>query len=1579
MLLVILVDLTPVQNFLARKATEMLSRKLKTTVRVQHVRIDFLNHVVLQGLYIEDQAHDTLLYAGEAQVRITDWFIFRTDKPVLRYLALHDAYGHLYRTAQSKVWNYQFVADAFQTGKKDTSTKQKEFEFDLKQIDLQNVRFHMDDAWTGDDMDYEIGSLQLDAKTLDFKKKILDVNNLAIEAASVVLKDYKGGKPKDTTLKPHIQIIDTTPFNPERWIVKVKNLSLSNSLFSLVSSDNNPPINAFDPEHIHIDSIKLDASSIVITGDTIHGNIDLLTAHERCGLTIRKMKSKVTVSPVASICENLYLETNYSKLQNYYAMRYRRFPDFTSYITNVVMEAHLQNAIVDERDVAYFAPILRQYPTILHVSGNGRGTVANLSGQNLQVTDGNTVIKGNFKMKGLPDIYTTVIDFDNGEILTTGAGILKYAPSLKGSPNIALEKLTYAYFKGDYTGYIENFALNGTLVTNLGTIQSNVKMNIPKFTGDKAIYSGTISTNSFDLGTLLRQPDLGSISLHSNVSGSAFDPQVAKINVDAFINQIGYNGYEYHNVYANGVLERKTFTGKLQVDDSNFAFEFNGNADFSQKTIKVNATASILKSNMKNLHFTKDTVTAVADFNVNFEGNSIDSFSGYAKLYNIDVKRNQHKLALDSIYLNSAIEGGQKTLTIQSNDIVATIKGNYQLTKLPASIQYYLAGYLPNYIKIPLKTAPEQNLTFEIKTTSVDSLLGVLYQTVRGFDNSVITGSLNTSQEKLTLRTNVPYGSYGNFHFYNVNINADGNFNLLGLSASSDNVVIGDSIINGSLSVTTTLGNDSMQFNIATSAPDANTSVTLNGQIRARHDSLYLTLLPSDFFLNQTKWNISGGSNIVYTDNYLLVKNLTLQSGLQEIDINTQYDNNDQSLFIDTKNLDLGQLGTWGGLAMYQPDGRINGSVKIEHLFKDLLVSTNLKATNVLFGTDSVGNVNLVGSYDKNKKLFSIDPMTGIYRGNSSIIVSGNWSFDTSLTESINGSIQFNNSELAWLSPFVIGYISNINGVVNGTISAKGSSDDPKISGSIALQDAGMKIDYLGTHYTIPTATITVDNQKIDVGNTTVYDTFKNTATLTGYISHSAFKNMNLRLNLVSSKFQIFNLQSNENNIFYGNLIAGFNPLSVRGPLNNISINVSKAVPAEKSHIFIPVSNSNGLSTYSYVSFKSYGKNQERVKNRNKNKLNIKIDATLEDVAELTLVLDPTTGDAITAKGTGNMSLEIPASNDVRMFGTYDIDEGDYTFTFKQLFFKRKFILNSGSQIKFNGPLSQTNMDVNATYTTRARLYDLLNDAEKQNGIIPESEMADAKIAQDVNVILHMHGSLSDPKLTFNIELPDKRSVGTYAYTKLERLNQQDNELFDQVASLLLVQTFIPPEGIVGSTAKTGAINNVSDILSTTASTQLTNIVNKLFGNKDLAVNLKYENYNLSDPTLGALNRNEVSLDVRKNYFNDRLIVEVGGKSDWGRPTSTSNTANFNLAGDFRIQYLIRQSGGLRFNIFRTSDYDVTVDRNINRAGVGISWRKSFNSFSDFIHGDKYFKSKELQLPLIDSSAKKPSNTGGTE
>ena len=1543
-----MVNFTGVQNFLARKAADILSKNLKTKVTVAHVRIDFLNHFLLQGLYVEDQAHDTLLYAGEVQVRITDWFIFK-DKPVLHYLALHNAYARLYRSPASATWNYTFII-----GEKDTTKKRKPIEFDLKKVELENIRFHMDDHWVGENLDIDIGNLNVNAKDIDFKKKTLDINDLSAKNTGVSIQEYTGGRPpRPRKNKDLLFLIDPTPFNPNMWAVTVKKLSLDGCLFNLSSSDIIPVADVFDETHIAVKNIQCSASGINIIGDTVHGNIDNLSAQDRCGLAIKNMHSKVSVSPVASICSNLYLETNYSKLTDYYAMHYTRFPCFLDYIDSVVMEAHIKDAIIDKRDIAYFAPQLNKFPAIvMHVSGDGKGTVANLSAHHLSVSDGMTALKGNVTMKGLPDIYNTYITYTDGIILTTGSGILHYVPGLRNSPDVSLESLTYVAFKGKYNGYIENFAVNGSCTTNLGTISTDLKMNIPGFHGNTAVYSGKVAADNVQIGTFLKQPLLGSVSLNESISGSSFDPDHVQLNIDGNISELTIKGYPYHKITTHGTLAKKQFNGTVLIDDPNLALEFDGGINYSNKNVNIKATAHLLGSNFYALNFTKDTITASADFDLDCTGSNIDNFSGYAKLFNIDLKRNAHKLALDSIYINSTGDSSNRRLTIQSNDVVAKIKGNYRLSKLPASVQYYLSRYIPNYIKAPAKFAPDQNLEFSIKTYSIDSILAVTIPLIRGFDSASVSGTLNTTVQKLTLSANVPYGSIGNFHMTNITINGQGNLNLVALNTTIDNVSIGDSIVNGSLSLTASIGNDSVAFTVATTSLDTGSSITLNGQILARRDSLFLTLLPSQFYLNQMKWDIAGGSKVVYSDKYLLVQGLVLTSGLQKITAATELQTNDKSLVINTENLDIGQLGSWAGFAAYQPDGRVNGSIKIDKIFGDLFITANIKATGVMLGTDTVGTVNISGSYDGGKKLVNLDPQTGIYRGSSSVIASGNISLDSTTHQKLDGSIDFNNASVAWASPFLIGIMSHLSGSVNGRVAFNGTSYNPEMSGTVTLINAGLHIDYTGCNYIIPYASVHIDNRRISFGNVLLHDSHMNDALLSGHFSHNLFKDMRMHLTMKSEKIEVLNLTSNDNNIFYGNVTARVDSFTIRGPFNNIRLNVYNASAVAKSRIYIPVSSGGGMGSYSYASFKTYGKTQDKIIKKNRNKIHVTIDANLNTLAEMHIILDPASGDEIMARGDGNIQLDIPPANDISIIGLYTVDNGYYTYTFKKLLILRQFKINSGSTISFNGSFGETSLDVKAVYAVKARLYDLLTEAEKPTG----SELTDVQTPQWVDVNLHMTGTLNSQKLTFDLDMEDKHSQGTLAYKKLMLINYDDREKLNQVGSLLIINSFIPPEGVGTGTVATGTINNLSQVISGSASAGLTNIINKITGDKELNINVKYENYNYnySDQTsTAAINRNQLKFGVSKNYFNDRLSVEVGSTSDWGKPASTANTTNFNITGDFRIQYQLRAGSGLRVNAFRTSDYDVTLDRDIVRSGVGINWRKSFDNLGDFFRSNK--------------------------
>lgn len=1560
-----LINYSPVQTWLARRAAKVMSDRLETRVTVANLRLGFLNSLSVQGVCIEDKKQDTILFAGEVTVRITDWFIFK-DKPVLHYVALKDAYAHLYRDATSKDWNYDFIADAFSTPQTKDNKESKPFEFDLEKVALENVRFHMDDRWIGEDMYYDIGTATINSDGLNFKNKTIDVRAIEITKSQVFLNEYKGGRPRHLRPK-YLDTFDITPFNKGMWKVNVKDVSLRDCGFRLKSDDRIPEPGHFDESHLDIQNINISISGVHIVGDTIRGNIDMLKAEERSGLAIKRMKCRATVSPIASICEDLYMETNNSIIRDYYAMHYRHFPDFNHYLDSVTMVANLRNAQVDKRDLEYFADEMKDFPAMrVAISGKGRGTVTDLVAKDLSLSDGNIALKGDLSMKGLPDIYTTYITFTDGQILTTGRGILHYAPEFRGSPNIALDSLTRLYFTGSYKGYIEDFKVSGIAASNMGTVATDMAMKIPGFNSDSVSYSGTVISEQLQLGRLLRQPLLGNITLNESVSGYSFNPENLRLRLDGTMSQLGVNGYNYTNIVTHGFLAKKQFAGELLIDDPNLSMRFNGGVNYGGRQLKINAKAHVDKVDFKALQLTDDQFTLASEFDLDWTGSAIDEFTGFAKLYNLNVARNGRRLDLDFVHVTSEGDSTNRNITVNSDAFNATITGDYRLTELPASVQYYLARYIPNYIKPPLTFPRDQDIHFKVTTFSVDSIFAAALPVLRGFDNATVRGRLNTSDKNLYLNATIPYGSIGAVHFRNVSILGEGDFNVIGINTTIGDAALGDSVLNGGMSLTATLGNDTVNFELATVSPDREGSITLNGSIVAFSDSLQLNVAPSQFFMRKVKWDIAGGSSVVYSKNYLSVHGVSITSGAQKVKIATS---GDGRLKAEVTNIDVAWLGNIANAGSLAPDGRVNGVVTVDNLFAGPVVRADIKVKDFRLGDEMIGDVAVAGSYDAARQLLVLSPQTGIYRDNASVSASGTVSFDKKSGAGLDGSVVFTNASVSWASPFLTGVFSNLAGKVNGTINVSGSSEKPVVNGSLMLSDGAMKLDFMGCSYTIPKAVVGITNTRIDFGRTQIFDADKNPALLTGYFSHDLFDKIRMRLAVSSQKVEVMNLTSKDNELFYGKMYAAMDSLTIRGAFDNVRISLHNGRPAAKSTLYIPASTGGYSGAYSYVTFKAYGKDQDKKAPKHKDRITINLDANMNELAEVHIVMDASTGDEIVTTGNGNIQIDLPPNKDMNIAGLYTITQGNYTLTFRQVAIHRMFRLTPGSTIAFNGPFAQTSLAVDAVYSVRARLYDLLTGSEKQSISSDYNQSVDAQTPQNVNVVLHMRGPVYTPSLTFDLELENKHSQAYFAYQKLAIINRDDRQKFDQVASLLLVGTFIPPEGL-GQNAMSGAINNVSQMLSSTASSTLTNIVNRLIGDRNLNVSLKYTNYNYGDQgATGVQNRNQLKLGVSKNYLNDRLMVSVGSTSDWGRPATTNANSSFNFAGDFRMQYQLKENSNMRLNVFHTSDYDVTLNRNVQRSGVGVGWRKSFDNVWEFFRGNKYaLKQKQLQLKRMEAA-----------
>ncbi|MEJ7589877.1 MAG: hypothetical protein WKI04_20175, partial [Ferruginibacter sp.] len=539
-------QITAVQNYLVGKVTSALSDKLHARVHVQHINYHFFDKMALEGLLVEDEQKDTLLYAGNARVNITDWF-FLKNKATLKYVALDDAIVNMQRT--DSVWNYQFLVDYFASPADSSAKKKGGIEFDIKIFQFTNIVFNQVDKWVGKNIKVAVKKLDLHADDVNFTKKQLNLNTLSMVEPVYSMEDYTGKRVDSLVIKKVKQIsLEKLPYrwNNEGWVMNVNSVHVTNGIFNNQIETERPAYpGQFDGQHMRFENITGVLKNIHFEKDTLSAEI-LLGTRERSGFEIKKLQANMKFTPEKMEFNQLDLITNKSRLGNYYVMKYNDFgKDMSNFLHDITLEGNFVNSELNSDDLAFFAPALKTWKRVFGIRGKVRGTIDNLSAKGMLIKSGNSFLDGEISLRGLPDINKTFIDFRANDLRTTYSDISAIIPSLKNITQPAVNKLGNIQYKGNFTGFVNDFVAFGSINTRLGAITGDINMKLPENTAP--VYLGKIATTGFKLGEFLNNNQLGAITFNGKVNGSGFTASDISANLDGNIRSIAFGGYEYQN------------------------------------------------------------------------------------------------------------------------------------------------------------------------------------------------------------------------------------------------------------------------------------------------------------------------------------------------------------------------------------------------------------------------------------------------------------------------------------------------------------------------------------------------------------------------------------------------------------------------------------------------------------------------------------------------------------------------------------------------------------------------------------------------------------------------------------------------------------------------------------------------------------------------------------------------------------------------------------------------------------------------------------------------------------------------
>jgi len=528
----------------------------------------------------------------------------------------------------------------------------------------------------------------------------------------------------------------------------------------------------------------------------------------------------------------------------------------------------------------------------------------------------------------------------------------------------------------------------------------------------------------------------------------------------------------------------------------------------------------------------------------------------------------------------------------------------------------------------------------------------------------------------------------------------------------------------------------------------------------------------------------------------------------------------------------------------------------------------------------------------------------------------------------------FKNTDVKLVEPLVKDYLSEISGNVSGLLNIEGTMREPVITGTLNLERNKFKINYTQCEYMINDK-LYFEKNKIYLSNARIYDQFLNQGILNGIVEHYFFNDFKFSLDCKFQNFEIINTTKKNNDLYYGHVFSSGN-FGIKGSVNELNL-IGDLVSEKNTKFTISLNSQNYVSKNDFIAFKVKNKTiktSDSVEDKSKFKLKMFLNMNLTRDAEIDIIFDEVSGDALTkCAGEGRVQLEIDDKGDFNMYGKYTISQGKYNFTYLNLI-RKEFIINENSTITWNGDPDKGIVNLTASLEKFSPLTAIV-----RGGRISPTDSA--LLARRYPTILNMKlgGIIVQPDIDFTIDIKQTPpEINNYVREFKNLISTNEQELNRQVLSLLLLGHLSPESSFRGQ-AFLG--NSISELISG----QLSDWVNQIDDELTIDVNIN---------TLDYVENNALRFKLSRTFLDKRLKVMVEDGVNQNRNVR-ANPAS--MAGDWTIEYLLLPSGILRIKMFnRTTQNLVTA---------GLQQSTNTSAGASLVHSqefDRLFKRRKKKL-----------------
>lgn len=1554
------------QKWVSQKASEYLSKKLKTTVK-SNFTYSFPDWIQSENLLIKDELSDTLLSAGKVRIDL-DMLALINNKVLINKALLENSYFNIYE--KNKKPNYQFILDAFASDTTAKNSSPTPFEYVLKEINLKNSRIKSQAE--GNNITLIINSLKTGFDVFDLEKSKFFLKKSEIDGLTLKANILASTDSSKSHVKTHLKIpgLDAKNINldlsiSDRKIVtqnagiqlaaekilpgenkyEISDLTILTKTLDLINLKEKKKNNGeLDPNNLAINDALFSAKNLKINGlnDAI-GHLKTITFKEKSGFQVKNITTDFNLKNNNLVLPKLTILTGKSSLTTKVSV----VIDSINPENTKIKLSNLESKIAPS-EALFFSKTLEKNENFKSLKNAMVAINGELSGNSTELTTKNLTFilpdKTSLNLAGkISNFSNPMFDFDIKSLKSSRKDIQKYLPPSQLPADLNLPEFFTA--TGAISGNKSNIHTNLIISSDIGTAKINAALNN---LNSNPAYQGKVLFAGFDAGKLIKNPDLGKLNGYVDFNGSNFSNPAVEIN--GHLKQAVYQDKKYQNIDILANLNDQKVNTSLAIDDQNANITWTGIVDLRNPNISVAGKTKVDFVNLKSLGLTDENIEVKGNFDINElivdpKNPKIDLSGSNVRIY-----RNDQLFPLGDLRIFTLNSEQSKALYFNTDFMRLNLTGNFEYDQLSDIILTEINKYfkIPDYK--PLESQRNYSFNFNGKI-NYDPVFTAFLPGLKAFEPITAVTKISSENPLLPISGSIslPSLKYDSLNIKNLNFDFSGNGTALAFKSNTSEILQNDFRIRNA-SLTGTLENNVADFALSVKDSVEKEIHALHGFVRSENNALQVSFDEEGTRLFYEPWAGNPYGYFEYSKAGIKFSDVIFtNAGSQMVRISTLNNQPNGPLHVFAQNLDLNFFSR----AIFRDSTLLSGSLDtdvelVNYLSDSLSFTGEYSVKKLTYLKNQLGDLQGIAKSNSTDEIYLSSELIG---SSNEVKMSG--SFFPNQNQKIALNLNLNKLNLVVAEPFLADVLYQMKGEMSGNFKVKGTLGIPEITGEALMKTFEGRISQTGALIKMSDQKIMLADKHLSLNNLIMSDKDNQKLKVNGDINLEKMPDFEYSLSLSGKDFKLVDATKGQNELFYGE--GFFSPeITIKGKNTTFKVEGDVGV-GKKTELTLLMEDESaaGSEMQEIVEFVTSKKTAEKTIKKEKieskisfaNAVNINVDVPNE--ATLNILMDPLTGDLLSANGNGKFNIGFDNNGELFMLGLYDIEKGKYALTYQVI--KKEFEINSTSKsnILWTGNPMAGKMDITASY----------NVPGKKNPPFRNADNSDIKLNIPVRVDLTLQGPISGPEVNFEVVLKEK-DLGQYVKNaeeegyrlinekgeKNESASAKKVEMNDRAVFLLVTHSF-NSESLKNNFE---SINNYEDIARRKASELISNSLNNFASGLIKGFDLNFGLESGVNTSNSERNTN-LSLGVSKKLANERLVISVGKNFELENKDMRSDEIFDNL----QANWLISKDGRYRFNIFRKTQNDMVIEGSVIETGVGFIVAIDYETWKELLKRSK--------------------------